>query len=296
MARKGKPITPRSTTNPIGQARRMRLAVRAVRRDLRDVQRWLLASLEAIPAQQEMTVNQRYDYTIDVAALRALVEELRVRLGIPGADEMVDAARSAYQEGTAMAATNLSGITDEYTRDVTEVLASSQYQARAALAGARVFEEMKGFAGKAAADLARVLMTGIEQGESPVTVARRLRKQFKVTRSRAERIARTEIPGALRRGRMDEAETAERVLGVKVKLLWFSALTSTTRRTHASRHGETYDVDEVRSFYSRDANGINCLCSQVEVIDDGDESGVPKKVQERTKRQKAKWRKEQEDA
>lgn len=293
----GNPITPRSVKNPVGQVRRVKGVQRKVGKELAAVRGWLLTRFKNIPSERVKIVNQaRYDYFIDVDALTALIEELKQRLGVPGEQVVQTAVQAAYQEGTAQAATNLSAITEEYTRTATSVLASSQYQARAALAGARVFEQMKGFAGQAGADLARLIMQGVEEGRSPTRVSRDIRTQFGVLKSRADRIARTEVIGALRRGRMDEAETAEQMFGFKIRMLWFSALAPTTRKTHARRHGETYEVDEVRNFYSRDGNAINCLCSQVEVIEDGDDDGVPEKVQQRTKRQKAKWRQEQDDA
>ena len=47
----------------------------------------------------------------------------------------------------------------------------------------------------------------------------------------------------------------------KMGILWFSALTPTSRDSHAERHGVIYTTDEVRSFYSKDENSKNCLCS-----------------------------------
>ena len=298
MKRKnGKPIVPRSQSNPVGQSRRVGKVTRVITKDLSVVRGWLLQRLKSIPTQRVPLANQsRYEYLIDLEVLRQLIEELKERMGVPGSETVQQAVKAAYQEGTARAATNLSGITEEYTRDVTSVLASSQYQARAALAGARVFEQMEGFARDTAAALARVIMQGVEEGKSPTKVAREIRTQFGVAKSRATRIARTEVIGALRRGRLDEADTAEQMFGFKIGMLWFSALADSTRKTHARRHGGTYTTSEVRDFYSRDGNAINCLCSQVEVVIEKGDDGVPDKVKQRTKRQKAKWQKEQQDA
>ncbi len=134
-------------------------------------------------------------------------------------------------------------------------------------------EEMKGFSGQGAKDLARVLMAGIQEGLNPRKVAKDVIEQFSQAKTRAERIARTEINMALRRGRLDEEQDAQERLGIKTGMLWASALRSTTRPSHARRHGRVYTIEEVRDFYSRDANAINCMCAQTSVL--LDENGQP---------------------
>ena len=48
-------------------------------------------------------------------------------------------------------------------------------------------------------------------------------------------------------------------------MLWASALKPTTRASHARRHGRVYTIDEVRDFYSRDGNAINCYLPGTQV-------------------------------
>ena len=48
--------------------------------------------------------------------------------------------------------------------------------------------------------------------------------------------------------------------------LWFSALSPTTRKTHASRHGIVHTETEDEVFYSKDGNTIFCLCSQSPIL------------------------------
>ncbi len=94
-----------------------------------------------------------------------------------------------------------------------------------------------------------------------------------IEQGRANRIARTEITTALRRARWDEHDSASDDLGLNVMLLHLSALSPTTRQTHALRHGKLYTSEEVRDWYSINGNAINCKCSQVTVL--VDEKGVP---------------------
>jgi SPP1 gp7 family putative phage head morphogenesis protein len=288
------PASPRSHTNPVGQTRRITRARRLIYRDIDDAQKAFLAFLEAIPAQ---ALNAKfYEYQIDLDALRNLTAEMVRNLGNGvGARAAKAAAEAAYREGVVRAAQNLGALLDDATRAETEALsdaaraaaaaggsgaaavtraADAQVQRRAALVGARVFEEMDGFAGQTGADLNRVLLQAVQSGENPRETAKAIRRRFDVSKTRAERIARTEITGALRRGRWDEARDTSEKLGMGIKLIHYSALIAgRTRPSHAERHGKTYTPEEVAAWYSQDANGINCLCSQSEVY--VDESGDP---------------------
>jgi SPP1 gp7 family putative phage head morphogenesis protein len=126
---------------------------------------------------------------------------------------------------------------------------------------------MQGFADQTATDLGRVLFEAVQSGENPRQTAKIIRERFGVSRSRAERIARTETTMALRRGRWDEAREQEQKLGMEVRLLHNSALIfGRTRATHARRHGKIVTIEEEAAWYAKDANAINCLCSQTEIL------------------------------
>ena len=284
-------ILPRSQSNPVGGVRQIQRARGAWRRHLASVRKWLLEEVSRIPVET-LTINTVYEYQIDVARLRQIIDELSVRVGDPQPQELiVNEVSRAYEMGTAAAVTNLSALTDDYTRTVTQVIASQPWQRRVALIQSRVFEEMQGFAGDAARDLGRVLSQGIENGQNPRVVAKVLRERFSVSQSRANRIARTEITGALRRGRLDEAQEAEERLGIKTKMLWISALAPTSRPHHVARSGNLYDAQEVRDFYAVDGNGINCLCTQVQTLVDDDGNPITgKSAIERVRSAKAKYR------
>lgn len=287
MPKRKDPIVPTNKRNPANQTRRVQKALKPVNDALDGAQAWLLHILESIPAAQVNQVQQPrlgYRYDVSLTRLEQIVAELQGRLG-DGGIAVMQGAQAAYREGTALAAFNLSGMSDDYARTITQVLASEPYIRRSALAGARVMEEMKGFTAETSTDLARTLMQGIQDGRNPLDLARDLRERFGVSKARAERIARTEINEALRRGRLDEAQETQERLGIKTGMLWASALSSTTRASHARRHGRVYSVDEVRQFYSRDGNAINCKCGLSEILlnDDGTplSSNVVRKMTER---------------
>ena len=261
MPKRKDPIVPSNKRNPANQTRRVQKALAPVNGALDATQAWLLHILESIPAAQVNQVKQPklgYRYDVSLTRLEQIVAELQGRLG-DGGIAVMQGAQAAYREGTALAAFNLSGMSDDYARTITQVLASEPYIRRSALAGARVMEGMKGFTAETSSDLARELMIGIQDGRNPLDLARDLRERFSISKARAERIARTEINAALRRGRLDEAQDTQERLGIKTGMLWASALSPTTRASHARRHGQVYSVDEVRQFYSRDGNAINCF-------------------------------------
>lgn len=264
------PIMPASKTDPAGQSRRIREAMARVDKAIRAAEASLLLALKNMPVR---AVNAaRYDYQIDLDQLRIIVDQIAAQLRA-GIGPVQQAAGGAYTEGTAAASVNLSRLTEDYARPLTSLLSSEPFLRRSSLIGARVFEEMDGFAGETARDLGRVLMQGMQDGRNPLDVARDIKAQFAASKVRAERIARTEINGALRRGRLDEAQDAQERLGIKTGMLWASALSPTTRASHAKRHGRVYSLDEVRDFYSRSGEGVNCKCTQVEVL--LDDNGKP---------------------
>lgn len=271
------PPFPPNEQNPVGGQRLYNDAMRDVSAVLRKARTFLLSELKNIPTRRivfntsraPFFVNQTtYEYLIDATRLAAIVAQLRQQIA-PAAEPVVNRTVAAYEIGTAAEVVALATITQgEYTRTVTRVLASDPWQRRVALVRARVFEQMDGFAGETAADLSRVLMTGIENGQNPIKVAKVIRDRFDVSQSRAERIARTEITGALRRARWDESDDAAISVGVRTKQMHLSALSPTTRATHAARHGRLYTTEEVREWYAQDGNAINCKCTQVPVLVD----------------------------
>jgi SPP1 gp7 family putative phage head morphogenesis protein len=287
----GQPILPRSITNPVGQSSRVNRVTGAIDDALATVEDWLIQRFEQIPTESIVVsrffINRsRYEYQISIPDLELLVEELAVQLGIVPDQYVVDQVIGAYEVGTNLAVTNLANISDDYTRNITQVLMSEPYQRRVALIGARVFEEMQGFEGDTGRDLARVLREAVQDGLNPRDVVETIRNRFGVARSRAARIAQTEITGALRRGRWDEAQDAETRLGLRVRLLWVSALKPTTRLWHASRHGGIYTVQEVREFYATGANAIFCYCGQVEILVNSDGTPVTGRPVLKLKKQK----------
>lgn len=269
------PILPSNRADPTGVDRLERGAIREFERRIKLIARSYIAGLERIPV--EPAVNQRYTFQLDPALLSLILntsaEEVAAIL-LEGGEENLwffeRFAGVAYQRGTAQAYSNLANQSSVYQagrESLARLLTQPAYRRRIALIRAREFEEMEGLTGQIRANMSRVLTDGIARGLNPREVAKNLMTQAGIeSRVRANRIARTEITTALRRARWDETEEAQEAYGLRTMLLHVSALSPTTRYKHALRNGNLYTVDEVRDWYSQDANAINCKCSQIEVL------------------------------
>jgi SPP1 gp7 family putative phage head morphogenesis protein len=284
----GNPAKPKHPSNPVGQTARIRKARRDWAAHIKQVQKWLLQQFDEIP-RQEIAANvgrlhvNRYVYQISAERLNAIVAELVQRVASETTKRRwLGYVREAYTQGTGQEVINLQNIAGEqYNRTLAEVLRSDSWLTRIAMIESRVFEQMEAFEGDTANDLARVLRVGVENGLNPREVAEDVRQRFGVSQSRASRIARTEITQAYRRSRLDEDADANRRLGVRTKLLWYSALSPTSRQSHMAKHGTLLTNEEVREFYSQGGEQINCKCSQASVaVNEDGEPLNPKFVQE----------------
>jgi len=260
-------------------------------RRMRRVAKAYRQALERIPAAP--VVNRRYTFDLDRVLLDSLLAQLSMEVDsilLEGGSQSIWLFEAyidvAATRGTAQAFANLAQQSPAYRagrESLQAVLRSEPYQRRMALVRARVFEEMNGLSGQVKADMARVLTDGIGRGLNPRDVARNLNLQAGVEMRRAHRIARTEVGMALKRARWDEAEEAQQQYGLLTKLMHLSALSPTTRATHAARHAKLYTVEQVRDWYSQDANSIQCKCAQTEVLVDAAGKPIVPGIQRRAR-------------
>lgn len=288
-------ILPANPRDPTGADRLERGAFRDFSKRFRKIRDGYLLALDRIPS--EPVVNRRYVFNLDSTLLNAMFS---------GLDSMVDSilleggedklwffesyVSVAYQRGTAQQFANLSQQSPVYhagQQSLQDILMSEPYRRRTALVRAREFEEMKGLAGGTKSLLNRILADGIARGKNPREVAKDITKATgQIDDVRARRIARTEIPTALRRARMDETDDAQERYGIRTMEMHISALSPTTRRKHADRHATLHTTEEQRDWWSQDGNSVNCKCSTVSVmVDDNGKPLVPAIV-ERAKRNK----------
>jgi len=293
------PILPRSLTDPLGIDGLERRAIADFNRRIRACLEAYLRLLDRIPFETFETNVKRYEFRLLPSVLSSMIEEtgtLIDRLMLDGGIDnlwfLKGYVEPAVQKGTELARVNLAVQSTAYaaTRPTLQaVLLSEPYQRRLGLVAAREFEEMKGLAAGTRKSLAQVLTSGLASGLNPRDIAKNIEAATGIEASRARRIARTEIGQALRTARIDEAENAAIDLGVKSKMLWLSAMSPTTRETHARRSGKLYTRQEVKEFYTRDGNAINCKCAQTEVLVDDAGNPLSPSIIERAQRRKLRY-------
>ena len=308
IKRIGRPVTPRSETDPVGAKRSVSAAYKQIDKKLKAISREVIKLLESVP-KQSVTVNalksstRKYEYQVDANWLQEAAFFIQ-RLIYGELLDSVDGTytdrwwmniylQHQYERGTSNAiqsSHNLASVavvgpeTSQLVRsvDIESVLMSPGYLTRIGLVKSRAFEEMKGLSDEMRSSLSTVLGRGMAQGLGVRDIKSQILDQvFGANRKegknggdkyRAERIARTEISNAYRTAYLAETDELNNTVwddsGFATRMLWMSALSPTTRITHARKHGEVYTTKEVTDFYAVDGNAIFCLCTQVEVLID----------------------------
>jgi SPP1 gp7 family putative phage head morphogenesis protein len=267
--------------DPTGQDRRERGAINDFTAKMKLIGREVKKILDALPVTV-VTLNaagdelKRYNFNVDTmqmeligADISKLIDDILLVGGQRDLWFLTQYVQPAYQQGTGMAHTNLSLQSQAYavSRPTLEtVLLSPEYRRRIGYVRARQWEEMKGLSETTKTGMTRILFSGMAQGINPNVIASQLAKETDMDIVQARRIARTEINTALRQSRLDEAEDAQVSLGILTKMMQISALSATTRPTHAARHAKLYTIAEVRVWMSTSPNMINCKCSFIEVL------------------------------
>lgn len=276
----GSPILP-SAADPTGQQRRVQKAEKDFARRIDAVGKGVLAILKRVPykvvtlnavnAEQKTYIFELDDFTLanmdnEIARLiDTLIDE-----GTPQSNWMLSGyVTPAYVQGTALAYSNISIQSAEYLMSrptLDYLLTTSPYRRRLSLLQARSFNEMVRISDSMKGDLASTLSRGLAEGLNPRKIAENIEARIGVIQFDARRIAQTEIVGAMRTARREEAKQAQVELGIRTMLLHLSALKSTSRQSHRDRHAKLFSIQEVANWYAIVPNAIFCYCTQIEVI------------------------------
>lgn len=213
----------------------------------------------------------KFIYEMSAQELADLLEAVQVILDdylLEGGEQnlwAMDYVAAEYERGTFSAYTNLSQQSPVYAAQTSihQLLSSPAYLNQIAASRVTTYSDWRGISDDARRDLAGVISDAVSRGVSPRETASVISKRLDVSMSRAKTIAQTEQVGALRRAQRNETDWAKERLGLNTAILWISALKSTTRPTHAARHGKTYSTEEVAEFYSKNGNAFNCYCANV---------------------------------
>ncbi|HBX5441376.1 TPA: phage head morphogenesis protein [Klebsiella pneumoniae] len=292
-AKVGLPIVPRSKVDPTRSAKQVSAMFRDIEDQYLGIKRALKALFDQRLTGREREVNShswhflchdhgedvrlyqvnagKFIYDMSAQELADLLEAVQAILDdylLEGGEQnlwAMDYVVAEYERGTFSAYTNLSQQSPVYAAQTSihQLLSSPAYLNQIAASRITTYSDWRGISDDARRDLAGVISDAVSRGVSPRETASVISKRLDVSMSRAKTIAQTEQVGALRRAQRNETDWAKERLGLNTAILWISALKSTTRPTHAARHGKTYSTEEVAEFYSKNGNAFNCYCANV---------------------------------
>lgn len=292
-AKVGLPIVPRSKVDPTRSAKQVSVMFRDIEDRYLGIKRALKALFDQRLTGREREVNShnwhflchdhgedvrlyqvnagKFIYDISAQELADLLEAVQAILDdylLEGGEQnlwALDYVAAEYERGTFSAYTNLSQQSPVYAAQTSihQLLSSPAYLNQIAASRVTTYSDWRGISDDARRDLAGVISDAVSRGVNPRETASVISKRLDVSMSRAKTIAQTEQVGALRRAQRNETDWAKERLGLNTAILWISALKSTTRATHAARHGKTYSTEEVAEFYSKNGNAFNCYCANV---------------------------------
>lgn len=294
------PLLPRNINDPTGQDARERRAIADFTRRVKAIGQHASKVL-ADHKPTVLTLNaldievKKYQFNIDENEYEFIGDELDNlidRLILEGGDSArlwltVGYVQPAFQQGAAMAYSNLSIQSKAYKLsrpNLESILMSPAYRRRLGYVKAREFEEMKGLTADLKRSYRAALLDGMAQGLNPLTIAQNIASTTDTSLVRAARIARSEVTLALKRSRVDEGEDAAANLGLNIRMMQLSALSPTTRISHARRHAKLYTFEQVRVWLATSPNSINCKCTFVEVLVNADGTPFTPQIIERAKK------------
>lgn len=287
--------------DPTKQAGNRRRCMAEWRKRLAGAQSDVLALVGSVPA---IVVNKKV-YTWDVSGSRLETVDDRIREVIdfwfqtqtsdrPARNFFSTYTGEAARAASADSVNNTLLLSSQFLNSgqlsqlsVEQMFLSDYYRRRIELVYSRSFNEMKGFSGTTATDLARVLSQVVTDGDSPRRAQKLIRDRFNVADSRAERIARTEINRAYTVSRTEQADENAEELGITIMVMHRSSLIpDRTRAWHAARHGNLYTTEDQSLWWDGGSNRISCLCSISEVPLDEDGQPHDRGLIDRMKKQK----------
>lgn len=307
----------KTKTDPTGQVKTRRRASRRLQRRLNLAQTAIKRLFREIPRtrrQKTILTNQVipvYDYQITASEFEELERRITSTLG----DQLLETANfnrmspnwwwlvvveRPYREGTAEEIVEFNRqITRELVRiraerglvtqrlEIGDVLQSQIYLNALSNVQVSNFSVIRSLTETTANQVIQAIQLGISAGQPPSEIAKSITSRFDVAKSRAERIARTEINKAYNDAKLNATVIAAEQTGLRAGVLHLSALSTTTRATHADRHGNAYTVDQQRQWWNTGSNRINCQCSTRSVLIDRQGNVIDVELQEEIQAERA---------
>lgn len=308
----------KTKADPTGQAKRRNKSTKRLQRRLSNAEKKVKRLFRAIPKKRRTKVQIRnltsetrviYDYEftaqemelLGISIERILNEELLETQtdNLPPDWYWEDDVEPPYRQGTleetntfnqAIITAGIVGITIAgipiAQLAVEQVLFSEPYRTALNQLYVRNFSTIKGLSERTSSQLIQILDNMIQAGNTPTEIINAITERFNVSKSSAERIAQTEINRAYNDAKLETGINIAKQTGLRAGVIHISALTSTTRTSHAARHGNAYTVEDQLAWWNEGANRINCKCTTQTVLIDGTGKVVEKEFQDKIKREK----------
>ena len=285
----------KTKADPTGQARNRNKGTRRLTARLTKAERQVKALFRDIPRtsrRQTRIVNAEqttiYDYEFDQAEFERLIQMiLNEQLLETQADTMPltwfwkDDVELSYRQGTteeirdfnqliaaAVAAGVLINNLPPEPVPIEQVLLSEPYRTTLNNVQVSNFSTIKDLSEKTTSQVMQRITAGIQAGDTPTEIANEISERFGVAKSDAKRISKTEINKAYNDAKLDATQLLAERTGLRAAVIHISALTPTTRQTHADRHGNAYTVADQLKWWNTRPNRINCLCTTRTVLID----------------------------
>lgn len=308
-------MSKKTKSDPTGQARNRNKGTRRLSTRLTRAEREVKALFRAIPRsarRQTKIVNaeQTTVYTYDINALQQQQLEqsvefilnrelLETQTGTMPPDwYWQEDVEQPYRQGTveeirdfnvlvggAIAAGVTVGGLPPQRVDPQAVLLSEPYRSSLSSLYQSNFSTIKGLSEKTTAQVLQRINSGIQAGSSPRVITNEISQRFNVARSDAKRISETEINRAYNDAKLDATRLLGEQTGLRAAVIHISALTPTTRDSHAARHGNAYTVADQLQWWETGANRINCKCTTESVLIDRQGKVVQAAEQQRIKQE-----------
>jgi len=311
----------KTKADPTGQAKNRKKGTLTLDRRLIKSEREVKALFRAIPKKRktkatitnELLINANtvyYEYEITEQELSQLGNSIEFMLNnelletqtgtMPINWYWKDNIEQPYRQGTAeelvsynqlISAAAIAGVLVKGLPPrpvpIEQVLLSEPYREALNKTYVTNFESVKTLSQRTSSQVMQQINAGIDAGDTPTVISKNISERFDVARSSAKRIADTEINKAYNNSKLRANDIAATETGLRSGVIHISALTPTTRNSHAARHGNAYTTIDQLQWWDSGSNRINCKCSTISVLIDSSGKVVQTETQEKIKAEKA---------
>lgn len=186
-----------------------------------------------------------------------------------------------------ISATNTPPVTED------QILLSEPYRTGLETEQVKNFNIMKSLSQTVSSQTVSRVSSDIAAGKTPTAIIEEIVGRFDVGRSYGDANARTYINEAYNNAKMGVIDTIGQVTGLRPAVLHVSALSTTTRESHADRHGNAYTIEDQLQWWNTVPNRRNCKCTVKSVLLDSQGRVVQSELQDELREERSYFESEQ---